>query len=46
MFEAFGLLPEDEHDRELAENVHPVNWVNPTRTGAITSSSWAPGPPD
>ncbi len=30
MFEAFGLLPEDEHDRELAENVHPGNWVNPT----------------
>src|SRR6187200_1357336 len=30
MFEAFGLLPEDTHDRELAENVHPGNWVNPT----------------
>ena len=30
MFEAFGLLPEDEHDRELAENVHPGNWVNPS----------------
>ena len=33
MFEAFGLLPEDEHDRELAENVHPVNWVNPSPDG-------------
>ena len=30
MLEAFGLLPEDEHDRELAENVHPGNWVNPS----------------
>src|SRR4030095_12716882 len=30
MFEAFRLLPEDEHDRELAENVHPENWVNPS----------------
>jgi len=30
MLEAFGLLPEDEHDRELAENVHPRTWVNPT----------------
>src|SRR6476659_3865148 len=33
MFEAFGLLPEDEHDRELAENVHPANWVNPHPDG-------------
>jgi hypothetical protein len=40
MFEAFGLLPEDEHDQELAENVHPVNWINPSPMSAITSSSW------
>ena len=33
MFEAFGLLPDDEHDRVLAENVHPSNWVNPQPTG-------------
>lgn len=33
MFEAFGLLPEDEYDRELAENVHPTNWVNPHPDG-------------
>lgn len=33
MFEAFGLLPGDEHDRVLAENVHPTNWVNPHPTG-------------
>jgi pyruvate/2-oxoglutarate dehydrogenase complex dihydrolipoamide dehydrogenase (E3) component len=33
MFEAFGLLPDDEHDRVLAENVHPSTWVNPHSTG-------------
>jgi pyruvate/2-oxoglutarate dehydrogenase complex dihydrolipoamide dehydrogenase (E3) component len=33
MFEAFGLLPDDEHDRILAENVHPLDWVNPHPTG-------------
>src|SRR6476646_11822281 len=33
MFEAFGLLPDDEHDRRLAENVHPTNWVNPHPDG-------------
>jgi pyruvate/2-oxoglutarate dehydrogenase complex dihydrolipoamide dehydrogenase (E3) component len=33
MFETFGLLPDDEHDRVLAENVHPTNWVNPQPTG-------------
>ena len=33
MFEAFGLLPDDEHDRLLAENVHPSNWVNPQPDG-------------
>lgn len=25
----FGLLLEDEHDRTLAENVHPSGWENP-----------------
>ena len=30
----FGtLIPNDEHDRILAENVHPSNWVNPEPTG-------------
>lgn len=24
------LVPEDEHDRRLAENVHPPDWQNPT----------------
>ena len=33
MFEAFGLLPDDEHDRRLAENVHPTDWVNPHPDG-------------
>src|SRR5215216_7432770 len=33
MFEAFGLLPEDEHDRELAENIHPANWIKPSPSG-------------
>jgi hypothetical protein len=27
--DAYGLLPEDESDRVLTENVHPSNWVNP-----------------
>ena len=30
----FGtLIPDDEHDWILAENVHPSNWVNPEPTG-------------
>jgi pyruvate/2-oxoglutarate dehydrogenase complex dihydrolipoamide dehydrogenase (E3) component len=33
MFEVFGLLPDDEHDRVLAENVHPTSWVNPQPNG-------------
>ncbi|HKT34527.1 MAG TPA: mercuric reductase [Nitrospira sp.] len=33
MFEGFGLLPADEFDRVLAENVHPTNWVNPRPEG-------------
>lgn len=33
MFEEFGLLPDDEYDRTLAENVHPSNWMNPDPTG-------------
>ena len=33
MFDAFGLLPGDEHDRVLAENVHPSNWTNPHPDG-------------
>jgi len=28
-----SLLPNDEHDRVLAENVHPSNWVNPQPSG-------------
>jgi len=27
------LVPFDEHNRVLAENVHPSNWVNPDPTG-------------
>jgi pyruvate/2-oxoglutarate dehydrogenase complex dihydrolipoamide dehydrogenase (E3) component len=27
------ILPFDEHNRVLAENVHPSNWVNPEPTG-------------
>ena len=28
-----ALLPNDEHNRALAENVHPSNWVNPEPAG-------------
>lgn len=28
-----ALLPNDEYDRVLAENVHPSNWVNPEPSG-------------
>ncbi|MCI0427781.1 MAG: mercuric reductase [Nitrospiraceae bacterium] len=27
------MLPDDEHNRELVENVHPSNWVNPEPAG-------------
>ena len=27
------MLPDDEHNRELIENVHPANWVNPEPAG-------------
>jgi len=33
MVDAYGLLQDDEHDRVLAENVHPSNWVNPQPSG-------------
>lgn len=33
MFDADGLLPDDVHDRVLAENVHPSSWVNPEPAG-------------
>jgi pyruvate/2-oxoglutarate dehydrogenase complex dihydrolipoamide dehydrogenase (E3) component len=33
MVDAYGLLPDDEHDRVLAENVHPSNWANPQPSG-------------
>jgi pyruvate/2-oxoglutarate dehydrogenase complex dihydrolipoamide dehydrogenase (E3) component len=33
MFEAFGLLPDNENDRILADNVHPSDWVNPDPAG-------------
>ena len=28
-----GLLPDDEHDRLLLQNVHPSNWLNPEPSG-------------
>lgn len=31
--ELSGLLPNDEHDRILGENVHPSNWINPEPSG-------------
>ena len=31
--EDYFLVPNDEHNRILAENVHPSNWVNPEPTG-------------
>src|SRR5687768_18592841 len=31
--EARGLLPNDEYDRVLVDNVHPSNWVNPEAHG-------------
>ena len=33
MFDAYGLLPDDEYDRVLTENVHPSAWVNPQPAG-------------
>ena len=33
MFETFGLLPDDDYDLRLAENVHPANWGNPHPDG-------------
>ena len=27
------VLPNDEHNRKLVENVHPSNWVNPEPAG-------------
>src|SRR5215831_2464603 len=27
------ILPADAHNRTLLENVHPLNWMNPTPTG-------------
>ncbi|MDP9131864.1 MAG: FAD-dependent oxidoreductase, partial [Nitrospirota bacterium] len=27
------ILPNDEHNRNLVENVHPTNWVNPEPSG-------------
>jgi len=27
------ILPDDEHNRELIRNSHPLEWVNPTPTG-------------
>ena len=33
------VLPNDEHNQQLVDNVHPSNWVNPaTRRLATTSS--------
>ncbi|MPZ16751.1 MAG: FAD-containing oxidoreductase [Luteitalea sp.] len=29
-FTEFGLLPADPHDRQLVDNVHPSDWINPT----------------
>ncbi|MGH7231539.1 MAG: mercuric reductase [Nitrospiraceae bacterium] len=31
--EAVTVLPNDEHNRALVENVHPPNWVNPEPSG-------------
>ncbi|HKR79130.1 MAG TPA: FAD-dependent oxidoreductase, partial [Nitrospira sp.] len=33
MFDAYGLLPDDEYDRVLIENVHPSAWANPQPAG-------------
>ena len=33
MNNAFRVLPEDEHNRILLENVHPSNWQNPEPQG-------------
>ena len=29
MLETIRLLPEDEHNRRLIDNVHPSSWVHP-----------------
>lgn len=31
--EGFLILPEDEHNQKLVDNVHPSNWVNPEPAG-------------
>ena len=31
--ELSGLLPDDQDDRILVENVHPTKWVNPAANG-------------
>ncbi len=31
--EALGLLPDDEYDHVLVDNVHPSNWMNPDPRG-------------
>ena len=35
------VLPNDEHNRTLVDNVHPSNWVNPEAPAATTS--WSSG---
>ena len=30
MKDKIKLTPDDKHNRELLENVHPGDWINPT----------------
>ncbi len=32
-YQQVAVLPEDEHNRQLVDNVHPPEWVNPEPTG-------------
>lgn len=32
-YQQVAMLPEDEHNRQLIDNVHPPEWVNPEPTG-------------
>ena len=34
--ESHLMLPDDEHNRKLVDNVHPSNWENPEPTVATT----------
>lgn len=38
------VLPNDEHNQRLVQNVHPPDWVTRSRPAGTTSSSSGPAP--